>query len=317
MAIAGVGLSPYARDRGATTELALVLEAAVAAIRDAGLTAADIDGVVGGGLLTGGIDPATVVSALGLPAVTWWTQVRAADHEPPGGGHQRGLDRGLRGRARLPLGLPRRRLLAQRERGPVPAPGRLRAARRPGRHRRRAHRRRAVEHARLGRLRRLGGPLPGGVRRLAGRLRPHRDQRPDQRGGQSERRAARAADHGRLPGRPDDPRAAVPVRHGCAGRRRGRVHRDHRRTGPRPALLPGPHPRGHHGHDRAARGAPGRRARGHRAAAGRPRPAGQERSVARRHRPVLPLRRVHHRGLALLRELRVLRSRRGRRVPGR
>ena len=75
VAIAGVGLSPYARDRGATTELALVLEAAVTAIRDAGLTAADIDGVVGGGLLTGGIDPATVVSALGLPAVTWWTKV--------------------------------------------------------------------------------------------------------------------------------------------------------------------------------------------------------------------------------------------------
>ena len=75
VAIAGVGLSPYARDRGTTTELAMVLEAAVAAIRDAGLTAADIDGVVGGGLLTGGIDPATVVSALGLPAVTWWTKV--------------------------------------------------------------------------------------------------------------------------------------------------------------------------------------------------------------------------------------------------
>ena len=66
--------APYARDRGATTELAMALEAAVAAIRDAGLTAADIDGVVGGGLLTGGIDPATVVSALGLPAVTWWAR---------------------------------------------------------------------------------------------------------------------------------------------------------------------------------------------------------------------------------------------------
>jgi acetyl-CoA acetyltransferase len=74
VAIAGVGLSKYARDRGATTELAILLEAAVAAIRDAGLTAADIDGVVGGGLLTGGIDPATVISALGLPAVTWWSK---------------------------------------------------------------------------------------------------------------------------------------------------------------------------------------------------------------------------------------------------
>src|SRR5437868_5955625 len=45
VAIAGVGLSPYARGRGGTTELTLLLEAAVAAIRDAGLTAADIDGV--------------------------------------------------------------------------------------------------------------------------------------------------------------------------------------------------------------------------------------------------------------------------------
>lgn len=74
LAIVGVGLSPYARDRGATTELSMLAEAAVAAIRDAGLTASDIDGVVGGGLLTGGIDPATVVSALGLPAVTWWAK---------------------------------------------------------------------------------------------------------------------------------------------------------------------------------------------------------------------------------------------------
>ncbi len=74
VAIAGVGLSPYARDRGATTELALLLEAAVAAIRDAGLTAADVDGVVGGGLLTGGFDPASVVAGLGLPLVTWWAR---------------------------------------------------------------------------------------------------------------------------------------------------------------------------------------------------------------------------------------------------
>jgi acetyl-CoA acetyltransferase len=72
VAFAGVGRSPYARDRGATTELTMVLEACVAAIRDAGLAAADIDGVVGGGLLTGGIDPSVVVSSLGLPSVSWW-----------------------------------------------------------------------------------------------------------------------------------------------------------------------------------------------------------------------------------------------------
>jgi acetyl-CoA acetyltransferase len=72
LAFAGVGVSPYSRDRGATTELSILLEACTAAIRDAGLTAADIDGVVGAGLLTGGIDPAVVVSSLGLPSVTWW-----------------------------------------------------------------------------------------------------------------------------------------------------------------------------------------------------------------------------------------------------
>src|ERR1700730_3383540 len=74
VAIAGVGLSPYARDRGATTELALLLEAAVAAIRDAGLSGADIHGGGGGGRRTGGSVPAPVVSALGLPGVTWWAR---------------------------------------------------------------------------------------------------------------------------------------------------------------------------------------------------------------------------------------------------
>ncbi len=72
-AIVGVGLSPYSRDRGETTELSMVLEAAVAAIRDAGLTARDIDGVVGGGLLTGGVDPTQVVAGLGLD-VTYWSK---------------------------------------------------------------------------------------------------------------------------------------------------------------------------------------------------------------------------------------------------
>ncbi|MDT3441919.1 MULTISPECIES: thiolase C-terminal domain-containing protein [unclassified Pseudofrankia] len=76
VAIVGVGLSPYARDRGATTELSMVLEATTAAIRDAGLSGANIDGVVGGGLHTGGIDPTAVVSALGLDDVTYWSHVR-------------------------------------------------------------------------------------------------------------------------------------------------------------------------------------------------------------------------------------------------
>jgi acetyl-CoA acetyltransferase len=76
VAIAGLGRSPYARDRGEVTELGMVLDAGVEAIQDAGLTAADIDGVVGGGLYTGGIDPVVVASALGLTDVTWWAPAR-------------------------------------------------------------------------------------------------------------------------------------------------------------------------------------------------------------------------------------------------
>jgi acetyl-CoA acetyltransferase len=72
VAFAGIGRSPYARDRGPTTELAILLEACVEAVEDAGLRAEDIDGVVGGGLITGGIDPSVVISSLGLPAVSWW-----------------------------------------------------------------------------------------------------------------------------------------------------------------------------------------------------------------------------------------------------
>ncbi|MCX4095761.1 thiolase family protein [Nocardia sp. alder85J] len=81
VAIAGLGRSSYSRDRG-TTELSMVLEAATAAIHDAGLTGREIDGVVGGGLHTGGIDPAVVASALGLPALTYWAGAR-----PPIGNH--------------------------------------------------------------------------------------------------------------------------------------------------------------------------------------------------------------------------------------
>ncbi|WP_433602339.1 thiolase family protein [Nocardia sp. CA-135953] len=71
VAISGIGRSPYRRDRD-VTELSMVTDAVIEAIRDAGLTRDAIDGVVGGGVLTGGVDPATVVSALGLPQVTFW-----------------------------------------------------------------------------------------------------------------------------------------------------------------------------------------------------------------------------------------------------
>jgi acetyl-CoA acetyltransferase len=75
VAISGIGRSPYARDREAT-ELSMVTDAVVEAIRDAGLSRDQIDGVVGGGVLTGGVDPATVVASLGLPSITFWAPCR-------------------------------------------------------------------------------------------------------------------------------------------------------------------------------------------------------------------------------------------------
>ncbi|MCX0272795.1 thiolase family protein [Nocardia zapadnayensis] len=75
VAISGIGRSPYARDRG-TTELSMVTDAVIEAIRDSGLPREAIDGVVGSGVMTGGVDTATVVSALGLPNVTFWASAK-------------------------------------------------------------------------------------------------------------------------------------------------------------------------------------------------------------------------------------------------
>jgi acetyl-CoA acetyltransferase len=66
-AIVGVASPPYARDAGRSAS-AMVLDACVGAIRDAGLTAADIDGICGSPVL-----PAYAVQAgLGIPAISWW-----------------------------------------------------------------------------------------------------------------------------------------------------------------------------------------------------------------------------------------------------
>lgn len=67
VAIAGVGLSPYSRDRGGVTAGSLVVEACIAALRDAGLGPADIDGICGSSVAA-----QYVQAALGIPAVTWF-----------------------------------------------------------------------------------------------------------------------------------------------------------------------------------------------------------------------------------------------------
>jgi acetyl-CoA acetyltransferase len=67
VAIAGVGLSPYARDRPGATPGSLVVDACIAALRDCGLGAADVDGVCGSTVGT-----QWVQAALGIRAATWF-----------------------------------------------------------------------------------------------------------------------------------------------------------------------------------------------------------------------------------------------------
>jgi acetyl-CoA acetyltransferase len=67
VAIAGVGLSPYSRDRGDGTPGSLVVDACIAALRDAGLGAGDVDGICGSMVAA-----QYVQAALGIPEVTWF-----------------------------------------------------------------------------------------------------------------------------------------------------------------------------------------------------------------------------------------------------
>ena len=194
--------------------------------------------------------------------------------------------------------------------------GAARTAGRPGAGRRGPHRAGAVGHLRGRRLCGLGLPLP--VRISAHqprRLRPDRDQRPQQRRPQRQRGVPHSADHGGLSRRPDDPRAAVPAGHGRSDRRRGRVRRDHRRAGERPSAAARPGSCRDDGHGASPRGTPHHRSRLHRPGDRRRRPAGEIRPlVAGRRRPV-PLRRLQLHQPALFRKLRLLRSRRGGRLP--
>ncbi|GMU78543.1 MAG: hypothetical protein AMXMBFR46_13380 [Acidimicrobiia bacterium] len=72
VAVVGVGSTGFSRSSDRTA-LANACDAAVAAVRDAGLSAADIDGVVVPGE-PGGPGPNVVASALGLPRVTHFSR---------------------------------------------------------------------------------------------------------------------------------------------------------------------------------------------------------------------------------------------------
>jgi acetyl-CoA acetyltransferase len=72
VAIVGVGHAPYTREPGRRSLGSQAAEACIAAIRDAGLTAADIDGVCGSSY-----SDVEMQVALGLPSVTWSASPRA------------------------------------------------------------------------------------------------------------------------------------------------------------------------------------------------------------------------------------------------
>lgn len=72
VAIAGIGRSPYSRDKDGGTPGSLVIDACIGAVRDAGLSKNDIDGVCGSA-----VSAQYLQAALGIPAVTWFAN-------PPG-----------------------------------------------------------------------------------------------------------------------------------------------------------------------------------------------------------------------------------------
>ena len=74
VAIVGVGTTPFGRSLEGRTGPNLALEAARNAILDAGLTAADIDGICASAMAyygSSGANPQFLQEALGIPAITW------------------------------------------------------------------------------------------------------------------------------------------------------------------------------------------------------------------------------------------------------
>ena len=220
VAVVGVGSTGFSRasDR---TSLSLALEACTAAIRDAGLTAADIDGVVATAE-PGGPSPAIVGSSLGLDNVTHYTRpapvamfsfVDAVNAIASGScDHVLVVYPFLRlpWASRQAANDPFRRHLQTGMAG-VPR-----------------------EHRQRGRVHGVGEPIPVRVRRVARHVRPDRDQPAHERGTEPARRDPDAAHDGGLLRGTHDPRAAVHARHGPARRRRRRVRAHHCGAGTRP-----------------------------------------------------------------------------------
>ncbi|CAB4846842.1 unannotated protein [freshwater metagenome] len=211
------------------------------------------------------------------------------------GGHGGGVQRPVPDRARLPHALSpalEHRVLPA---GSVPRhrdAGGLRT--RPG------------EHLRRSRLHRLGLALHPRVQRATRALRAGGDQRPQQRSPQSGRGEAHAVDDGGLPLGAHDPLATVHARYGPTGRWRRCIHHHHRRACPRPGPSAGVGQRRDPGHGGEEPGRPDTESAQPRATGGGRRTACQERFLDRRHRHLLPLRRLHADHPQLVREHRVV-----------
>lgn len=79
-AIAGIGATDYSRDSG-RSDLTLAVQAARAALADAGLVAADIDGIVRCDMDT--VRPNDLAHALGIPELTFWAETGPGGTAPP------------------------------------------------------------------------------------------------------------------------------------------------------------------------------------------------------------------------------------------
>ena len=79
-AVVGIGATDYSRQSG-RSDLTLATEAALAALADAGLQARDIDGIVRCDMDT--VRPNDLAHALGIPQLTFWSEVGPGGTAPP------------------------------------------------------------------------------------------------------------------------------------------------------------------------------------------------------------------------------------------
>ncbi len=79
-AIAGIGATDFSRASG-RSDLTLAVQAARAALDDAGLDAADVDGIVRSDMDT--VRPNDLAQALGIPELTFWAETGPGGTAPP------------------------------------------------------------------------------------------------------------------------------------------------------------------------------------------------------------------------------------------